>query len=328
MQPWSTQIDLDTTAAETPLMPAAGATANAPANIANESYGTFNQVETEEEQRWRVRTDGRPSSVSSSTAKKAFSRRVIMLTVALGIFTYHSMTYDVLLPIFLGDQRLGDSAGDAFAGGLGMDLQQVGIVMAFNGVIAIFIQGVLFPMMASWIGVWRIFVLVTLGHPAAYFIVPYMVLLPSRLIYPGIYACLALRNFFTILAYPVLLILLKEASPGPSCLGKINGLAASTGAGCRTLASPVGGYLYGLGAQINFTPLSWWASALVALAGSAQVFFMRPQKDKSTVHNLTCHMSRESLRGPPDREVVRITVDKTIYEESECSDEETGLLRK
>ena len=330
MQPWSTKADLDATTAETPLMATAGATEHAPANLANESYGTFNQVETENEDQWRVKQDGRPSSLASGGRGKAFTRRVIMLTVALGIFTYHSMTYDVLLPIFLGDDRHGDSktqsSGQAFAGGLGMDLQQVGAIMAFNGVIALFVQGVIFPLMASWLGVWKIFVLVTIGHPVAYVIVPYLVLIPPGMVYPAIYFCLAVRNFFSILAYPVLLILLKEASPRPSYLGKINGLAASTGAACRTVASPIGGFLYGLGVQVDFTPLSWWASALVATVGAAQVFFMRTQTHKVTVHSLARHMSRESLTGGMTREVIRIKVDDTIYEESEHSDEEASLL--
>lgn len=60
-----------------------------------------------------------------------------MLIVALGIFTYHSMTYDNLLPIFLQDGREGDdistiSARDVFAGGLGLSTQQVGIIMSVN----------------------------------------------------------------------------------------------------------------------------------------------------------------------------------------------------
>ena len=331
MQPWSTKYEVATISTETPLMATGGGFEQAPADLVNESYGTFNTVEADEvEERWRVKPDGRPSSVTSSTCSKSFTRRVVMLTVALGIYTYHSMTYDVLLPIFLGDERHGEaqiqSTSHAFAGGLGLDLQRIGLVMAFNGVIALFIQAVVFPAMAAWLGVWKVFLLVAIGHPVAYFIVPYLVLVRASMVYPMIYLCLAIRNFFSILEYPVLLILLKEASPGPSSLGRINGLAASTGAACRTIASPIGGFLYGVGVQLEFTPLSWWASGAVAIVGALQLFFMRTQKDKVTVHNITRHMSRESLKGHGNREVVRIRVDETILEESEGSDEEASLL--
>ena len=350
LQPWSKQEDYEQHAAEAPLLNAnnnvGSAMEQAPADITTDSYGTFNSVHVPEEERWRVKADGRSASPRHS---KVFTRKVVMLTVALGIFTYHSMTYDHLLPIFLQDERVGknvniseQTTSEAFAGGLGQTIQSTGVIMAGNGVIALFIQGVLFPFFASWLGVWKVFLLVTFGHPIAYFVVPYLVLLPPKLLYPGIYVCLAIRNFFSILAYPVLLILLKEACPSPSYLGKINGLAASVGAGCRTIASPVAGFLYGVGVDINFTPLPWWSSALVAVLGAVQVFFMRRQKDRAQIRGLQHIMSKDNIREAAstlraEREVVRIKIE-TIPEESEGSsaegsvdgdehaDEETGLL--
>jgi hypothetical protein len=186
------------------------------------------------------------------------------------------MTYDHLMPIFFQDVRLFADvnfihSSSFLSGGLGLTIQQVGFIMSVNGVIALFVQGLVFPLMASWFGVWRLFVIVTIGHPLAYFIVPYLVLLPPQYMYHGIYAALFVRNFFSIIAYPLLLILIKEASPSPTHLGMINGLAASTGGACRTIASPVAGILYGLGSQMRFAPLAWWASALVAVIGAAQL---------------------------------------------------------
>jgi hypothetical protein len=147
--------------------------------------------------------------------------------------------------------------------------------MSINGIIALFVQAVIFPILASLLGVWKVFLLVTILHPIAYFIVPFLALLPPNLVYPGIYVCLTIRNCLSILAYPVLLILIKEACPGPSSLGKINGLAASTGAACRTIASPIAGLLYGIGINIGFTALAWWASALVAGIGAIQALTIR-----------------------------------------------------
>lgn len=190
------------------------------------------------------------------------------------------MTYDHLLPIFLQDKRASDvssfmsSTSSSFAGGLGIPLQDVGIIMSFNGLIQLFIQGAVFPVLASCFGVWKLLVLVTIGHPIAYFIVPFLPLLPQCLLYPGIYACLTVRSLTSIVAYPLLLIMVKEAAPGPSHLGRINGLAASTGAACRTMASPIAGLLYGLSIEMHFTPLAWWTSALVALVGVIQIPFM------------------------------------------------------
>jgi hypothetical protein len=191
------------------------------------------------------------------------------------------MTYDHLMPIFFQDARM--SPASELSGGLGLSTQDVGLIMSINGIIALFVQGLIFPLMASYLEVWKLLLLVTIGHPLAYFIVPYLVLLPDSALYWGIYTTLFVRNFFSILAYPLLLIMIKEAAPSPSHLGKINGLAASTGGACRTVASPVAGILYGMGTQLRFTPLAWWCSALVAVIGAAQLPWIDRQRNKKAV---------------------------------------------
>ncbi|KAA6412589.1 MAG: MFS transporter [Lasallia pustulata] len=180
--------------------------------------------------------------------------------------------------------------------------------MSANGLIALAIQGVVFPPFAEWVGIWRVFTVVTILHPVAYFIVPYIVYLPENLLYPGIYVCLAIRNLLHIMAYPIILILLKEASPAPSVLGKINGLAASAGAACRTISPPMAGYLYSIGAQQGFTGLAWWASGFVAIFGGIQLFWIEREKNKTAVVRslAPCLAMAESEDGM--REVVHIVV--------------------
>ena len=267
-----------------PLLTSGGAAAN----LEQDNYGTFAHVEESAiEEDWNVKADGTSNSRAPSMSGKTFTKRVTLLIVALGIFTYHSMTYDHLLPIFFQDERVAPEGSHmmdnslppgSLAGGLGLSTKDVGVIMTFQGLIALFVQGVVFPLMASYLGIWRTFIAVTVAHPVTYFVVPWLVFLPQNLLYPGIYACLAIRNLTSIVAYPILLILIKEASPAPNCLGKINGLAASTGAACRTMAAPIAGFLYGVGIQIDFTALAWWASSAVALVGVAQAFFIAQRK--------------------------------------------------
>lgn len=275
MQPWSIQDDVDHTSAATPLCPASGSFENAPADLSAESYGTFDSVTIIEERR---RSIPKSSRSSSPGAHKVFTKNVVMLVMALGIFTHHSMTFDTLMPIFFQDARQEPSS--ELSGGLGLSTQDVGIIMSVNGVIALFMQGVVFPYMASWLGVWRLAVLVTVGHPLAYLVMPFLLQIPPNWMYSGIYAALSLRNFFAIMIYPLLLILIKEAAP-PSHLGKINGLAASAGGVARMMASPVSGYLYGVGSRVHFTPIAWWASAFIALIGAVQIFFIDRMKNKT-----------------------------------------------
>ncbi|CAF9921327.1 hypothetical protein IMSHALPRED_005149 [Imshaugia aleurites] len=310
MQPWSTQAELDHTTAETPLM-TAGATADYGVDLRADTYGTFNTVDISETKEWTVNADGSSRSASISMPK-VFTRKVAMIVVALGIFTYHSMTYDHLLPIFLQDNRISTSNNPQspfnIPGGLGLTIQSVGIIMSINGVIALFTQAILFPLFASWLGVWKTFVMVTVLHPVAYFIVPYLAFLPESSLYPGIYVCLAIRNFFCILAYPVLLILLKEAAPSPSVLGKVNGLAASAGAACRTISPPIAGYLYGVGTQIGFTGLAWWCSGAVAIVGAFQILLIQRTKNKTATVRPMARFMRNAMPAERDEDVVHITL--------------------
>lgn len=230
------------------------------------------------------------------------------------------MTYDHLLPIFLQDKRADDDR-NAFhtfdispatlGGGLGIPIQTVGIIMSINGVIQLAIQGLVFPVLADWFGVWKLLLLVTLAHPVAYIIVPFLQLLPASLLYPGLFTCLTIRSLTSILAFPLLLIMIKEAAPDKSHLGKINGLAASTGAACRTVASPIAGLLYGLSIDIYFTPLAWWGSALVAILGAMQVPFLNRAANHCHARVRTaarCCLVKTKER--PRNSIVRITIEE------------------
>ncbi|KAL2824532.1 major facilitator superfamily domain-containing protein [Aspergillus cavernicola] len=310
MQPSSGIEDVGHPSAEHPLLATSGATANAGADLRAESYGTFNQVQLRDDESWGVYEDGSKPELDSQK-QTAFTRPVIMLIVALAIFTYHSMTYDHLLPIFLQDQRGVpnlDGSALTFPGGVGLSTRTVGLIVSSDGIIALIIQSLLFPALAQYLGVWKLFIIVTILHPVAYFMVPYLIFLPYRYVLFGIYTCLVTRNILSIIDYPVLLILIKQASPSDSSLGKINGLAASAGAAARTAAPPVAGYLYSAGADMKFTALAWWGSAFVASIGALQLWFMTQKRHSSiTIRSAAhCHFAPDEPRD--HKETIRITV--------------------
>lgn len=264
-------------------------------HFTEDDYGTFNPIEI------------RLIEKDSNSHPKAFNSRVVMLIIALGIFTWHSMAYDNLIPIYFQDRRtMQDLAitGEDYtplSGGLGLSIQDVGLIMFFNGFIALFIQAVIFPLAAEGLGIWRTFLLVTIGHPIGYAIVPLLAFIPASstgLLNFGIYSCLAIRNLFGILAYPLVLILLKEASPSSASLGRINGAAASMGAASRTIASPVAGALYTAGSQLENTALPWFITAIVAVVGAIQVCFVGRQKEEAEVHveSVGAHVGQEVSR--------------------------------
>lgn len=264
--------------AETPLIATADAIKTPAVDLRAETYGTF---EGSDDSSWRNRH-------TKISPPKIFTKRILALIFALGLFTYHSMTYDHLLPIFLEDKRSGPISAMAInpfysRGGLGLSVQKVGAIMSVNGIIALFVQAVIFPIAAALFGIHRLFILVSILHPIAYLMMPYLVYLPSSWLVVGIYTCLSIRNVLSILAYPVLLILIKEATPSPCVLGKINGLAASAGAACRTVAPPIAGYLYTVGSRMDCSGLAWYGSAFVATVGAAQCFCIKRTKNDAGV---------------------------------------------
>ncbi|RYO83418.1 hypothetical protein DL766_002608 [Monosporascus sp. MC13-8B] len=264
---------------ETPLLETSDAMKQPAVDLRAETYGTL---------RSRNSGEHEPDVACSKEAQtmgsfSIFNKRIVTLVVALSIFTYHSMTYDHLLPIFFEDDRVSiDSLPSKVLlpsinpfyspGGLGLSMQAVGMIMAVNGAIALFVQAVVFPIAAAKIGVFRLFILSTVLHPLPYVIVPFLIYVPKSMLYPAIYFCLTIRNLLSITLYPLLLILIKEATPTPSVLGKVNGLAASAGAACRMIAPPVAGYLYKIGREIDCTGVAWYSSAVIALVGTIQCF--------------------------------------------------------
>ena len=280
---------------ESPLVAVADAIKHPITDLRSDAYGTF---EESVEHEWDVQHP-------RVKPPKIFSTQVVALIVALGLFTYHSMSYDHLLPIFLEDEGSEISMQSfmavsspgaktlevSAAGGLGLSVQTVGIIMSVNGIIALLIQVFVFPPAALYVGVHNVFIIVTVLGPIVYVMIPLIAHLPEPLLFPGLYFCLTVRNLLHILAYPVLLIMIKEATPSPSVLGKVNGLAASAGAACRTISPPIAGALYTIGARIGLPGLAWYGSAIVAGVGAVQCFTVK--RTKQLVDDVPVFANRE-----------------------------------
>ncbi|KAH7197796.1 major facilitator superfamily domain-containing protein [Fusarium flagelliforme] len=242
----------------------------------------------------------------AATPTKAWNPRVVGFIVALSIFTYHSMTFDHLLPIFFEEKRAEAAEmlkGASFfpfysPGGLGMTLRDVGMVLAVDGGIALFIQIFIFPWAVQKLGTYRLFIVVTVLHPIIYILMPMLLLVPEDFMYLAIYGCLIVRNILSIILYPLLMILIKEATPTASALGRVNGLAASAGAACRMIASPIAGFLWAVGSKSNCSALAWYGSAIAAIFGAIQCFSVPRER---------CHQVSEEAPALPCKQTVTVT---------------------
>ena len=89
MQPWSTHVDLQHSTVDTPLLSTSGAVVNVPANITQQSYGTFDQIKTTDSNPHKPLAERKsfyrfPSSASISKVK-AFNKQIVMLIISLGM---------------------------------------------------------------------------------------------------------------------------------------------------------------------------------------------------------------------------------------------------
>lgn len=221
---------------------------------------------------------------------KAFNKAVIFWTVALGLMCYHQMAFGSLLPVYLLDEPRRPPGQLDLIGGLGLTLPGVGTFLAINSVLALFFQGVVFPIYVARLGVWKTVVSLTLFSPLVHIAVPFVTLLPNPK--AGVYVALALQSFTTIIVYPSLLILLKNATESPLVLGKVNGLAMSGCSAARTIAPPLGGILYSaLGSAA-----AWWSCAVISIAAIVELSFApRPKDDDATI----LRRASTAMEAPP-----------------------------
>ncbi|KAJ4346460.1 uncharacterized protein N0V89_010389 [Didymosphaeria variabile] len=222
--------------------------------------------------------------------KKTFNRTVVMLTLALTIIAFHQMAYITNLPVYLLDESAKD--GIDFTGGLGLDLHDVGTFLAVNGLIALFTQGVIFPFFVEKVGVWNTFVSMIVLYPTTYLIVPFISALPEKLVSPGVYLSLFLQGLFGILVFPCALILLKNATPSPLVLGRVNGAAMSACCLARTVSSPLVGVVYATGGSAA----AWFFLAACAVVGALQLIWVpKEHVDKIKVENIVKDAVHEAI---------------------------------
>lgn len=268
-------------------------------DLRRNSFGTMHSISVgrPDLQRGDAPQHARPRPQEQEPPReKALNFAVVMFIIALVIAAFHQMAFGAILPIYLLDSpsynassssSVAAAAAAAYrprldlTGGMGFSLHDVGGYLAVNGFIALFCQGVIFPIFVERVGVWLSFLLPTLIYPVCYVIMPFLSLLrgdggdgnaeeSSWRLPAGIYGTMVLQNLLGIIATPCALILLKNATPSPLVLGRVNGLAMSAVCFSRTVSSPLVGVVYDLGGSAA----AWGSCAVVALLGAAQLWWV------------------------------------------------------
>ncbi|KAH7413885.1 major facilitator superfamily domain-containing protein [Phaeosphaeria sp. MPI-PUGE-AT-0046c] len=239
-------------------------------DIRRESFGTMHSIRIQPHRVLPTRNQ------APAAPRQTFNRTVLMMIVAMAIFAFHQMAYISVLPVYILDPP--QSKHLDFSGGLGMTLHDVGAFLAINGFITLFVQGFVFPIFVEHVGVWNSFVWMIILYPITYIMVPFVSALPTEFESYGLYLSLLFQAFFGIIVFPCALILMKNATPSPLVLGRVNGMAMSACCLARTISSPLVGLTYSLGGS----SAAWFGLAGVSVVGIIQLYFV-PKEDVGPV---------------------------------------------
>ncbi|KAI0478070.1 major facilitator superfamily domain-containing protein [Xylaria cf. heliscus] len=231
------------------------------------SFGTVHSIQFTPEA--RANAGSSPNKTEEYTGP-AFNFTIIMLTIALVLMSYHQMAFATLLPTHLLDHPAAPRGQLDLIGGLGYTVHDVGVYLAVNGILGLLIQGLIFPIFVDRVGVWYSFVWMVVLYPSSYLVMPFISAVSASLQSPGIYLSMVLQSFFGIILIPTALILIKNATPSSTVLGRVNGLAMSGCCLARTISPPVVGIIYAAGGSAA----AWFSCAGVAVLGILQLFWV------------------------------------------------------
>ncbi|KAI0521315.1 major facilitator superfamily domain-containing protein [Xylaria bambusicola] len=232
------------------------------------SFGTVHSIQFTPEA--QANSAAAPPTIIEEYTGPVFNFTIIMLTVALVLVSYHQMAFATLLPTHLLDRPAAPPGHLDLIGGLGYTVHDVGIYLAVNGVLGLLIQGLIFPIFVDRVGVWHSFIWMIILYPTCYVVMPFLAAFPTPLQSPGIYLAMVLQSFFGIIVIPTALILLKNATPSSTILGRVNGLAMSGCCFARTVSPPVVGIIYAAGGSAA----AWFSCAGVAVLGILQLVWV------------------------------------------------------
>lgn len=219
--------------------------------------------------------------------RRIFTRNVCVTLLARFCLAFHVGTFNSLWFVFLStpvydpNNKATEGPGRhlpfVFTGGLGLPPAKVGTAMAVLGVLGITLQLFVYPALSARLGTVRCLRMALLCFPMAYFLAPYLALVPSSTEPPapksgpamwvaisGVLLCQVVGRTF---ASPNMAILVNNCSPHPSVLGTFHGLAQTFSSAARTLGPVLCGFLYGVGLAHGVVGGVWWGLSMWAAMG-------------------------------------------------------------
>lgn len=204
------------------------------------------------------------------TVREAFTRQSTLNIILYFIVALH-VTFDQLLPVFMSTPPVDPSTQHPpfrFAGGFGLNSNQVGNVFSVFGALGMMVQFFIFPRVARKYGALKCLSTAFAVFPFIFVIVPYTVLAAETKKGP-IILCLfvAVKKIAEVFIFPCLTIMVTNSAPTLRVLGTLNGIATAVSALGRGVGPTFGGWLFSTGQKVNCVVLPYFALAFVTALG-------------------------------------------------------------
>ena len=248
--------------------------------------------------------------------RRIWTRNVVATLISHFLLAMSVGTFNALWFLFLSAPRFDpahpnppDHGAQAlpfhFTGGLGLPPPKIGLAMAILGVIGITLQIFLYPRVSGRLGTLRSFQSSVLLFPLVWLLVPYLAVGPSTSpppepasgpsVWISLACVLAVQVLARTFALPATGILINNASPHPSILGTMHGIAQSVSSAARTLGPMVAGWIFGIGLDLGMVGLVFWGMAIISAVEVIMSRFLR----EGDGHEIWLEGEREELERAP-----------------------------
>ncbi|KNZ58649.1 hypothetical protein VP01_1888g3 [Puccinia sorghi] len=235
------------------------------------------------------------------------TRHVVTLLVSFAFMALENSAWMAIIPLF--------SYTRVENGGLGLSLDQIGMTLSSNGVVALVVQSIIFPILHRRLGAVHLHRITRLTSPIAFIGLPMVrtisCLFPDRSMATsvsiiGIIIVIAIKGIgnMTIVC---MTLLINDSAPNHAALGSLNGLGQSVASFSRAISPFVVGKLFSVSLAAGKTPhplffqkdLIWYYLTLVSLVGYSTTWMINtPQK--------------QPPQGQPERQPLLDSTDDTV----------------
>ncbi|KKK15386.1 hypothetical protein P175DRAFT_0478513 [Aspergillus ochraceoroseus IBT 24754] len=228
-------------------------------------------------------------SVKSSTVQvkarkhswgEVLSPQSVLILTVYTLMSLHTMAFDSLLPVFLHTppQRLEDNPDVRlpfkFAGGFGIDSQEIGVFYTLTGIIGMVVQFLVFPAAVKRFGVLTCLKVVFSISPIIYLLTPYIALVPESMREVAIFCLILSKLTANIFGFPCTTILLTNSARSMSILGTLNGIGTSVSAIGRASGPAMMGQVFSIGVRMGYMIIPWWFLAVISALSAIPVMWI------------------------------------------------------